>query len=305
MYDIASGNIFISRDVGFFEDKFSSNDTTPTLSSATQPDLLPPTAYEDVPAPSTSPPVSENSPTQNSLPPVTEDRGSSLDAPEARRGTRTRQPSVILRDYVCNTMQANSTPCHLTATPPSGKPYPIAAYVSNSKFSNTHAKYLASVTTGHEPRSFSEAIKSTEWRDAMNDELTALERNNTWVFTTLPADKHAIGCKWVYRIKYKSNGDIERYKARLVVLDNKQLAGIDFTETFAPVAKMVSVRVFLSVAAIKGWELHQMDVHNAFLHGDLEEDVYMTPPAGYTKAPVGMVCKLQKSLYGLRQAPRN
>ena len=105
-------------------------------------------------------------------------------------------------------------------------------------------------------------------------------------------------------LKYRSDGSIERYKARLVILGNHQVKDVDYKEIFAPVAKMVTVRTVLAVAAARNWELHQMDVNNAFLHGDLEEIVYMRPPPGFRTNPPGLVCRLRKSIYGLRQASR-
>ncbi|GKD95619.1 retrovirus-related pol polyprotein from transposon TNT 1-94 [Tanacetum coccineum] len=97
-------------------------------------------------------------------------------------------------------------------------------------------------------------------------------------YKTLPPGKEAIGSKWVFKIKYNSDGTIEHHKARLVILGNNQVEGIDYNEMFAPIAKMVMVRTFLDVAAARNWELYQMDVHNAYLHGDLEEEVYMKLP---------------------------
>ena len=97
---------------------------------------------------------------------------------------------------------------------------------------------------------------------------------------------------------------MEHYKAQLVILGNHQVEGIDFTETFALVAKMVTVRVFLAVAVARQWELHQMDVYNAFLHGDIQEEVYMKMPPGFQVTTPKEVCRLRKSLYGLKQAPR-
>ena len=147
-------------------------------------------------------------------------------------------------------------------------------------------------------------MTDTSWRKSMCDEIQALEKNETWTMEDLPPGKKALGCQWVYRIKYKSDGSIERLKSRLVVFGNHQKEGIDYTETFAPVAKMVTIRAFLAIAASKNWELHQMDVHNAFLHGDLHEEVYMKLPPGFESSHPNKVCRLRKSLYGLKQAPR-
>lgn len=134
----------------------------------------------------------------------------------------------------------------------------------------------------------------------MRHEIDALELNHTWDLVELPPGKVALGCKWVYRIKLKADGTLERHKSRLVVLGNNQIKGIDYEETFAPIAKMTTVRIFLDIAAKQDYEVHQMDVHNAFLHGDLDEEVYMKLSPGFRSDSDTRVCRLRKSLYGLR-----
>ncbi|KAJ0924954.1 putative RNA-directed DNA polymerase [Helianthus annuus] len=155
------------------------------------------------------------------------------------------------------------------------------------------------------PKFFGQAIHNPKWVDAMKAEIQALERNKTWTLQEFPKGKRPIESKWVYKIKYKPNGDIERYKARLVAKGFTQMEGIDFHDTFSPVAKLVTVRCLLAVAVKRGWHTHQLDVNNAFLHGDLHEDIYMKVPQGFRKEGDNRVCKLNKSLYGLKQASRN
>ena len=186
----------------------------------------------------------------------------------------------------------------------SGMSYPIANFVGYDRFSSQHWSFLASITAGSEPVSYNEAMRDERWREAMRKEIQALEENGTWTVEDLPVGKKAIGSKWVYKIKYNSDGSIERCKARLVILGNNQKEGIDYHETFAPTAKMATIRTFLAVAAAKNWELHQLDVQNAFLHGDLTEEVFMKMPPGFASITPGKVCRLRRSLYGLHQAPR-
>uniref|UniRef100_A0A2N9EVL3 CCHC-type domain-containing protein n=1 Tax=Fagus sylvatica TaxID=28930 RepID=A0A2N9EVL3_FAGSY len=172
-----------------------------------------------------------------------------------RRSDRVRAPPAHLRDYSC----------------------------------------FSAVLSLHEPHTYREACTNPLWQQAMTEELQALEKTHTWDLVDLPHGKSAIGCKWVYKIKTKSDGSIERYKARLVAKGYAQEYGIDYEETFAPVARITSVRSLLAIAAVHQWPLFQMDVKNAFLNGDLTEEVYMQAPPGYSDCP-DKVCLLRRAL---------
>ena len=160
----------------------------------------------------------------------------------------------------------------------------------------------------NDPETFSQAMsckKSNLWHDAMKEEMNSMMSNGVWDLVELPNEAKAIGCKWVFKTKKDSLGNIERYKARLVAKGFTQKEGIDYTETFSPVSKKDSLRIILALVAHFDLELQQMDVKTAFLNGDLEEEVYMKQPEGFSSS-VGehLVCKLRKSIYGLKQASR-
>jgi histone deacetylase 1/2 len=165
-------------------------------------------------------------------------------------------------------------------------------------------RYGLSCST-NEPETLQLALADKKWREAMNDEYKALIENKTWHLVPYKKGTNLIDCKWVYRIKRKADGTIDRYKARLVAKGFKQRYGIDYEDTFSPVVKAATIRLVLAVSVSRGWSLRQLDVKNVFLHGVLEEEVYMKQPPGYENpnAPYH-VCKLDKSLYGLKQAPR-
>lgn len=148
-----------------------------------------------------------------------------------------------------------------------------------------------------EPLSYKEAVLDPLWQHAMNEELSALQKTDTWDLVPLPSGKSTIGSRWVYKIKTKSDGSVERYKARLVAKGFSQQYGMDYEVLPGPVAKMTTVRTLIAVASVRQWHISQMDVKNAFLNGDLHEEVYMVPPPGVSHKH-GEVCKLKKALYG-------
>jgi hypothetical protein len=158
------------------------------------------------------------------------------------------------------------------------------------------------------PNTYREAMASpnkVDWLNAMEDEIRSLQQHNTYTLEKVPPGANVLPVRWVYNIKRDPLGNIERFKARLVVKGFRQKEGIDYDEVFAPVSKHTTLRTLLSIVARDNLELHQLDVKTAFLHGDLEEELYMQQPPGYEERGAGIACRLLKSLYGLKQAPRN
>jgi hypothetical protein len=152
-----------------------------------------------------------------------------------------------------------------------------------------------------EPSCFKDACTNEVWLQAMQEEIYSIHMNDTWELTKTPHDKKKIGTKWVYKTKYNSDGSVERHKERLVAKGLTQRYGIDYQETFAPVARQETVRVMISLAAQKKWNIHHMDVKSAFLNGCLEEEVFVEQPQVFeVQGKEHKVYKLKKALYGLK-----
>ncbi|GKB75211.1 copia LTR rider [Tanacetum coccineum] len=171
-----------------------------------------------------------------------------------------------------------------------------------------YAFAIAEEEDTHEPITFQEAINSSEkdeWVRAMEEEMSSLKKNHTWELVDQPPGQKLVSCKWLYKIKEGIEGvQKPRYKARLVARGFTQRAGIDYNEVFSPVVRHTSIRVILSLTACEDYELEQLDVKMAFLHGNLEETIYMRQPPGFEEGMGNKVCLLKKSLYGLKQSPR-
>ena len=156
-----------------------------------------------------------------------------------------------------------------------------------------------------EPRSLKEALKHPGWNKAMGVEMGNMEETETFELVPPEDGQNPIGCQWVHKIKRNADGTVMKLKSRLVAQGNEQEEGIDFIETFSPVVRSATIRTILHVAVTKKWSLRQLDVQNAFLHGDLKETVFMKQPPGFEDPEKkDYVCKHKKAIYGLRQAPR-
>jgi len=156
-----------------------------------------------------------------------------------------------------------------------------------------------------EPAAYKSAIKALVWLQALQDEIHALHTQGIWSLVPLPEKRNLVGCKWIFKIKHHSDGSIARHKARLVAKGFSQEPGLDYGDTFSLVVKPATIHLVLALAAHFSWPFRQLDVKNAFLHGILQEEVYMSQPPGFEDSlHPHLMCKLRKSLYGLKQAPR-
>ncbi|GKD60170.1 putative RNA-directed DNA polymerase [Tanacetum coccineum] len=299
--DISIKRLYIARHVRFNEVQFPFNipNTTSPPPSKTSP-------YYSLESPYIIPTTDHPSP---SLPRslilspslVSHLSPTSQTSPESSNG----QPSPV---------STTSIPPPPPPTPPPPPPPPITRQRPANLRQNTkqrvpynpsanHATVL--FTTITEPTSFTVANNSPEWCQAMKEEYDALVKNGTWSLVPHTSNTNVVDGKWVYRLKQDKNGAITCYKARFVAKGFRQQPGIDFHETFSPVVKSTTIRAVLSLAVTNNWPLRQLDVHNAFLHGNLKEQVYMKQPMGFIDPQrPNHVCLLHKSLYGLKQASR-
>ena len=176
-------------------------------------------------------------------------------------------------------------------------PYAMVNYLNYNKVSPDYHAFLSAIQEIPIPRNAQEALKNQKWKEAMYEEMRALLKNHTWDIVLLPKGKKPVGCRWVYTLKCKAYGSLERYKAQLVARGYTQTHGIDYQDTFAPMARMNTIRIIISLAVNLDWPLNQYDIKNAFLHGDLKEEIYMQLPPGYEgNQNEGKVCKLRKAL---------
>ena len=178
-------------------------------------------------------------------------------------------------------------------------------FLSYHQLSLPYSAFVYAISSVSLPKNTNEALSHPGWQQAMVDEMATLHSTGTWDLVVLPFGKFPVGCRWVYTVKVGPDGQIDRLKTHLVVKGYTQVYGSDYGDTFSSVAKIASVCLLLSMAALCSWPLYQLDIKNAFLHGDLAEEVYIEQPPGFVaQGEFGLVCKLRCFLYGLKQSLR-
>ena len=263
-YNPKTNKIVVSRDVKFKE---ANPFFKPSVDSSGQGenllDLLPIPCLADVECPSTINVFGQ----EESHAPQVLIPNQEVQTESSNTSSPTHEPSQVSTHTAqvrCNPTRERNPPPRLLDYVTYNARYPLADCITYDKFSSSHATFLSALNGAYEPRSFQEANLCDEWKKAMAEELQALHENQTWSVIKLPKGKKVVGSRWVYKTKLHSDGTIERHKARLVARGFTQTYGVDYKETFAPVAKRNTVRVLLSVAINHAWPLFQMDVKNPF-----------------------------------------
>ncbi|KAM0996393.1 hypothetical protein ACFX2C_006406 [Malus domestica] len=329
-YDVSHKKVYVSRHVVFFEQEFPYTDLL-VLSKSPGSFLLPPLDPVTCPVPFVTPNniiVSSSLSHTHSTGPVLAESSSNSPAssqiqppPSPTHPTPSPVPTTPTSSQsITVSVPAPSQPPvvldHRTEVLPvvlDIPPLNLHPMQTRSKSGISKKKVFLSALSASssvdlsltEPATYKSALKCPIWFNAMKDEIAALHTQGTWSLVDLPVHRNLVGCKWVFKIKRHADGSVARHKARLVAKGFSQEPGVDYTETFSPVVKPTTVRLVLALAAHFNWPLRQLDVKNAFLHGILQEEVYMAQPPGF-EDPLHphLVCRLHKSLYGLKQAPR-
>jgi len=303
--DLATGKVYVSCHVVFYENHFpyKSPDHPPSIYPDT-PSIIVPfsnvvSSLSLTPAgtcdPSSSPhidsPLPASSPTPES-------------APQSPADTTPASPFIPVT-HPPKTIPAISNTHPMVTRSKNHISKPKRTPDGHSLYPLPRALQVSASPSCTEPTSFTEASKFCHWQSAMNSEFDALLPNQTWKLVPPSRHLNVIGCRWIFKIKRKADGSIERYKARLVAKGYHQQLGVDFHETYNPVVKPATIRLVLSITVCNNWTVLRLDVQNAFLHGNLTEMVYMDQPSGFKHPQFpNHLCKLKRSLYGLKQVPR-
>ena len=290
-YSPQTHRYFLSADVTFFKDSpfFSSSESLPVTEVLPLPIISSP-IFDDV----SSRPLQVYHRCHRVDVPLlsTEAPADSLPLPSA-----SPTPALPLADNLPIALRKGN---HSTSNP-----HPIYNFLSYHRLFSPYSAFVSTISSVSLPKNTNKALSHPGWRQAMLDEMPALHSIGTWDLVVLPFGKFPIGCRWVYTVKAGPDGQVDRLKARLVAKGYTQVYGFDYGDTFSPVAKIASVRLLLSMAAMCSWPLFQLDIKNVFLHGDLPEEVYMEQPLGFVaQGESGLVCRLRRSLYGFKQSPR-
>ncbi|KAI0519586.1 hypothetical protein KFK09_007037 [Dendrobium nobile] len=284
---IPTGRIYLSRHVTFHESEFPFQNinfpTTTTVSPVNVPSsLLVPVSNVSPITTTASPPVPV---------PIQENLASS--SPNSSYISTAEPP------------QPNDSSALPSTQPPIPSKHPMVTRFKSGNLKPTKILDLQHSVTPLTPTNYTQAAQFPIWRQAMSVEFDALQKQGTWILVPPSPTQNVLGCKWIFKTKLHSDGTIARHKARLVAQGFKQEYGLDFHDTFSPVAKFPTIRVLLTLAVNYNWTVLQLDISNAFLHGQLDEIVYMAQPKGFVDPEKkDHVCLLKKALYGLKQAPR-